>query len=66
MKNKTKIENKSTVYTCQECGSNNITIDEFNPEEWEGLNDGDKSERELGNHGTLTCDDCGHTQEYDA
>ncbi|MGA2917864.1 hypothetical protein [Methanoregula sp.] len=57
---------KPIVYTCQKCGSNNMIIDEFDSEEWEGLSDGDLAEREAGNHGTMTCSDCGHIQEYDA
>lgn len=43
-----------------------MIIDEFDSEEWEGLSDGDLAEREAGNHGTMTCSDCGHIQEYDA
>jgi ribosomal protein S14 len=57
---------KPIEYTCQKCGSNNMIIDDFNSREYEGLSDGDLAEREAGNHGTMTCEDCGHAQEYDS
>ncbi|WP_292370974.1 hypothetical protein [Methanoregula sp. UBA64] len=54
-----------TEYRCPECGSTNTIVDEYNPEDWEGAGDAELAERELGNHGTFTCLDCGTVSEYD-
>jgi hypothetical protein len=62
---KQNCETKPPVYTCLECGSSDMIIDEFNAEDREGVGDAEFAERELGNHGTMTCQKCGNTQEYD-
>ncbi|WP_148277662.1 hypothetical protein [Methanoregula formicica] len=62
---KKKIKQNTPEYTCFECGSSNLIIDEYNAEDWEGAGEAELAERELGNHGTLTCLDCGSTQEFD-
>jgi hypothetical protein len=65
MKAKAK-KNIDIIYKCRKCGSKNTIIDEYAPEDWKGISDGDRAERELGNHGTFTCLDCGEAmQEYD-
>ena len=65
MKTETK-ENINIIYKCRKCGSKNTIIDEYNPEDCEGISEGVRTERELGNHGTFTCLDCGEAmQEYD-
>jgi hypothetical protein len=63
MKSKRTDQNQKTK--CNACRSTNMLVDEFNPEDWEWIGDAEFAERELGNHGTLTCLDCGHQQEFD-
>ena len=62
-----KKENQQNIpeYTCFECGSSNLIIDEYKADDWEGAREAELAERELGNHGTMTCQDCGSTREFD-
>lgn len=52
-------------FRCPECGSTNTIVDKDNPEDWGDVGDAELAERELGNHGTFTCLDCGVVNEYD-
>jgi len=65
MKEKTKVDTVTSIILCFECRSSNLIIDEYNAEDWEGIDDAERAEREIGNHGTMTCLDCGAIREYD-
>lgn len=52
---------------CPKCGSKNLSkFDELRDGmDGENMTDAQKSEYEAGNWGTVTCNDCGHTEDYD-
>jgi predicted nucleic-acid-binding Zn-ribbon protein len=65
MKKKTKFKTDNSIRRCFECGISNLLIDEYDADDWEGAGDAEITDREIGNHGTLTCLNCGATREYD-
>jgi predicted nucleic-acid-binding Zn-ribbon protein len=53
--------------SCPKCGSKNLSkFDELSEGMGiDGMTDAQFSEYEAGNWGTVTCNDCGHTANYD-